>query len=560
MSSSNGAARVVAINQSIAQTGGISAQQATPNTSSPAQVQKAVTTALSPSTGNAVTATNIPGGNPHDAIGYNPAIDPTSTANPSSPNYNQATDTSTPAQNTQPTPTNVNATPSTGATQNLNPQDQAPQSLVNQVQSASDALKAKYTQAHSALNSSGVPSPSSPASGATGVNSALNAQPPAPAPVPKSVSSFMDPTQNPAIPETADQLREFLSPASDRKMLQDSINQLSADRASLAGLKTDLMNTKRIMAGTQQDIRDEVTKAGGFASESQVQALTIARNKTLLQQSQLISDQIQSASDLVASDVSLVGDEKQMAAQQFTQNMSMLNFQQTNYNNQLSAAKDMYETLIDKNPTGLYNSLLADPTQAQRFQQITGLSTDSLKGIVSSTGLDNQYKALQIQKLEQDLGGGGNTNGTITGKPQTASQSAANLYADRLNQADVTLAALGNKFTSKSSFGGILPSFLQSGDRQSYEQAKTNFVTAVLRRESGAAISPTEFKTADTQYFPQAGDQPAVLAQKEALRNTVINNFYKEANVLRPALPGQVIESNGKRYKIGPDGQSLTEI
>jgi len=36
-----------------------------------------------------------------------------------------------------------------------------------------------------------------------------------------------------------------------------------------------------------------------------------------------------------------------------------------------------------------------------------------------------------------------------------------------------------------------------------FEQAKKNFVNAVLRLESGAVISPSEFTNADKQYFPQ---------------------------------------------------------
>lgn len=48
-----------------------------------------------------------------------------------------------------------------------------------------------------------------------------------------------------------------------------------------------------------------------------------------------------------------------------------------------------------------------------------------------------------------------------------------------------------------------LPSFLQSAERQKFEQAKRNFVNAVLRNESGAVIADSEFKNADKQYFPQ---------------------------------------------------------
>lgn len=150
-----------------------------------------------------------------------------------------------------------------------------------------------------------------------------------------------------------------------------------------------------------------------------------------------------------------------------------------------------------------------------------------------------------------------NSYGTISGKPQNATQSSANGYADRVAEADVIISNLGTKFTNSTSIGGSLPNFLQNNDRQMYEQAKRNFITAILRRESGAAIADSEFITAEKQYFPQRGDGDGVVGQKEISRNTAINNLYRESGVNRPVLPGQIIESNGQRFKVGTDGETL---
>jgi hypothetical protein len=65
-------------------------------------------------------------------------------------------------------------------------------------------------------------------------------------------------------------------------------------------------------------------------------------------------------------------------------------------------------------------------------------------------------------------------------------------------------------------------------EMQQYEQAKRNFVNAVLRRESGAAIAPTEFENAEAQYFPTWGDKPTTIAQKKANRDLVIKNILRE--------------------------------
>lgn len=76
---------------------------------------------------------------------------------------------------------------------------------------------------------------------------------------------------------------------------------------------------------------------------------------------------------------------------------------------------------------------------------------------------------------------------------------------------------------------GFLINRLKTEQRQSYEQAQRNFINALLRRESGAAISDTEFESGGQQYFPQPGDTPLVVAQKKANRAVAIAGLQAEA-------------------------------
>ena len=64
----------------------------------------------------------------------------------------------------------------------------------------------------------------------------------------------------------------------------------------------------------------------------------------------------------------------------------------------------------------------------------------------------------------------------------------------------------------------IAGNYLLSPEYQSYSQAKRDFINAVLRKESGAAIAASEFDNADKQYFPQPGDSDQVISQKRANR------------------------------------------
>ena len=117
----------------------------------------------------------------------------------------------------------------------------------------------------------------------------------------------------------------------------------------------------------------------------------------------------------------------------------------------------------------------------------------------------------------------------------------------------------------------------KSKDRQIFEQAKRNFTNSVLRRESGAVISPSEFESAELQYFPVSGDTKDVLVQKQQNRNVVTQATKLEAgeafSQLKETLPkltvkikgidvlvgSQVINSKGQKAIVNQDG-SLTIV
>lgn len=76
--------------------------------------------------------------------------------------------------------------------------------------------------------------------------------------------------------------------------------------------------------------------------------------------------------------------------------------------------------------------------------------------------------------------------------------------------------------------GRLAGATVASGPQLQVEQAQRNFINAVLRRESGAVISPGEFANAALQYFPQPGEPPEVVAQKRRNRELVISALREE--------------------------------
>lgn len=76
-----------------------------------------------------------------------------------------------------------------------------------------------------------------------------------------------------------------------------------------------------------------------------------------------------------------------------------------------------------------------------------------------------------------------------------------------------------------------LPTVLGGLNEQQQQtvQARVNFITAVLRKESGASISPTEFATAEKNYFPAPGDTEKIVKQKQQAREMAIKAMKIQA-------------------------------
>lgn len=137
----------------------------------------------------------------------------------------------------------------------------------------------------------------------------------------------------------------------------------------------------------------------------------------------------------------------------------------------------------------------------------------------------------------------------------TQSQRTAGLYARRLEQSEADLQALQNYVPSEAAMATSNLPFgnrMVSDEFQKYDQARRNFINAVLRRESGAVISPSEFDNANKQYFPMPGDSPQVLAQKAQNRALVIDMMKGEAgSAYESATPTGIPDADKLRQKYG---------
>ena len=162
-------------------------------------------------------------------------------------------------------------------------------------------------------------------------------------------------------------------------------------------------------------------------------------------------------------------------------------------------------------------------------------------------GLEGARFGLEQQKLAQEL----------NAPKLTETQSNATAFGMRAKESNALLNQLeksGTKNTGvvRSAVSGtlgmtpfigekleqgaasamnVLPTFLGGPNeaQQSTDQARRNFVTAILRKESGAAISPSEFDNEARKYFPQPGDSNLVVKQKQDARELAIKALEVQA-------------------------------
>ncbi len=87
-------------------------------------------------------------------------------------------------------------------------------------------------------------------------------------------------------------------------------------------------------------------------------------------------------------------------------------------------------------------------------------------------------------------------------------------------------------FRSSPVFGEVLANQASSSGRQQYRQAQEDWVTAIMRPESGAVIGPEEMQSKIITFFPQIGNSQAVIDQKKKAREVSENGLKTMAGAV----------------------------
>ncbi len=197
--------------------------------------------------------------------------------------------------------------------------------------------------------------------------------------------------------------------------LVDNYKQLSKD-LGLDELNTEYINTQNIINGTEDDIRAEVTKAGGTMSESQVEALAAARNKSLILKANGLQAAIATKTDTLNTLSGLSKDQQTMANDRVNTAIGLEQSLLTTTSTLQTHATDGYNKIVTNvGYKGLAGALAGDPYSQSLAEKSLLLPPGTLSNPAALSKLDTyreQQLAMSQQKINISIGNTGSANGS----------------------------------------------------------------------------------------------------------------------------------------------------
>lgn len=192
----------------------------------------------------------------------------------------------------------------------------------------------------------------------------------------------------------------------------------------------------------------------------------------------------------------------------------------------------------------------------------TGQTIVDLGPVKGEGSGDRQLTVTEAQALGVPFGTmASQAVGTTIQKPMTESQGRDYTYGTRAGEANTILDDMQSTvagynsaawLAAKAAENTTLGNAFVPDDVKQIRQAERNFMTAILRRESGAQISPSEFDTGEKLYFPRPGDDAKTLEQKAQARQTAIDSIMKASGVKPTTTSYSGITSTGLKYIVLP--------
>lgn len=151
---------------------------------------------------------------------------------------------------------------------------------------------------------------------------------------------------------------------------------------------------------------------------------------------------------------------------------------------------------------------------------------------------------------------------TGNAKPLTEGQSKDTVYATRAEGALPLIDQFGAALTNplERAVEGDptgLARGLQSPEFQQAQQAGKEFLQAILRKDTGAAITPQETAEYGSVYLPVPGDSPAVLEQKRVSRSRALEAIKAGLPPAAILAQEQALNASGSTQPMTPEAMPV---
>lgn len=415
-------------------------------------------------------------------------------------------------------------------------------------------------------------------------------------------SALIDQTlaEDPGMAELLASRAEFVDQMNQRTSLTDDYAKLTK-QMGIPALNTELMNMKNIIDGTEEDIRNEVTKAGGFATESQVQALTFARNKGLVKNYNNLLETKQMAMEQLNMMVNLRAQDRQFAMQSI-QTKLQLDTQIVEYRDKMRQnAVAGYERIVSRSGyDGLAEMTNGDPYYTAMVERTLGLGTGGLSKLAAQDASSRQAaqaqqdfeNSLKVEQLNLSKRSNAISAGNLGLAQQKFQYEQEKDLMDYIDSGGVP-PEVRDKVVSSNDYkivSGVLPAVqtiknyktlfdqygtVSSGEaRGKLDAAYGDAVTAWKTLAGLGALSGADFGLADNVIPKASGgflggvfkSDAKVRGRLDGALNTAISNaesytqrllrvYPQAAPILDAQLDDIRVKAYPDRYKVGPDGK-----
>lgn len=214
---------------------------------------------------------------------------------------------------------------------------------------------------------------------------------------PDQISTFLQ--ADPFLNQITAQFQAYINEQNQRASLVETYQSMLKE-SGIQEIDTELLNMKNIIEGTEDDIRAEVTKAGGFATDSQVLALTNARNKQLIKNYNTLLETRNMKEKYLDNMMQLSVQDRAEAAQRFDTMMNYT-FKIAEYQQQMkqNAIASLDRTINAIGWDGLLNATQDDPYTQRLIERTYGLPIGGLQE-AGFRAMQNRIFAEQQQQLE----------------------------------------------------------------------------------------------------------------------------------------------------------------